>query len=237
MQYAPLVSAIAKSLMRKLPPSVEADDLMQDGFVGLLVAIIQSTTAHAGQAYRSYLSQRIRGAMIDGLRENDPATRRVRAEMRRVEIVITQLGHHLGRMPAEGEIADALGMALGDYQSLLQEAYGYTLLSLDDFGDEQADRDFVEWCANTSSNPLASLERKLVQKALLKAISDLPEREAEVMNAYYVEELNMRIIAERLGLSEGRISQIHTQAIARLRAALLGDGSVPALITPRWRQA
>ena len=236
-QYTPLVSAIAKSLLRKLPANVEVDDLIQDGFVGLLVAIIQSTTAHAGLAYRAYLSQRIRGAMLDGLRENDPGTRTVRAEMRRVEIIISRLSHSYGRIPSEGEIAAALEMPLEKYQSLLQQAYGYTLLSLEDFGDQNDDRDFIEWCASTSSNPLAALERKQVQRTLLKAISDLSERETQVMTAYYAEELNMRTIAVQLDITEGRVSQIHTQAIAKLRAALLGDGCGPTLVTPRWRLA
>jgi RNA polymerase sigma factor for flagellar operon FliA len=234
-QYTPLVSAIARSLLRKLPSNIEADDLIQDGFVGLLVAIIQSTTTHAGQAYRAYLSQRIRGAMLDGLRENDPGTRKVRAAMRQVEIAINRLSHRFGRMPTEGEIAVALEMPLEKYQSLLQEAYGYTLLSLEDFDDAAADQDFIEWCANTSSNPLAALERKLVQHALLKAISDLSDRETQVMTAYYTNGMNMRAIAALLGVTEGRISQIHAQSIAKLRAALLGDGSRAPLITPRWR--
>lgn len=234
-QYTPLVSAIAKSLLRKLPANVEADDLMQDGFVGLLVAIIQTTTAHAGRAYQAYLSQRIRGAMLDGLRENDPGTRKVRADMRRVEIAINQLCHRLGRMPQEGEIAATLDMSLPDYQHLLQQAYGYTLLSIEDFDDAHAERDFLEWCANTSSNPLAALERKMVQQALLKAISDLTEREARVMHAYYVDDMNMRAIAVSLEITEGRVSQIHSQSIAKLRAVLLGDGCGPSLVTPRWR--
>lgn len=234
-QYTPLVGAIARSLLRKLPANVEADDLIQDGFVGLLVAIIQSTTAHAGKSYGAYLSQRIRGAMIDGLREADPGTRRVRHEMRRVEVAINQLSNRLGRMPHEGEVAEAMGMALADYQRLLQQADGYTLFSLDDFDDVSPDRDFMEWCAITSGNPLAALERRLVQRTLLLAISDLSEREEQVMKGYYVEGKTMREIGGSIGLSEGRVSQIHTQVIAKLRAAVLGDGSAPSMLAPRWR--
>ena len=236
-RYTPLVSAIARSLMRRLPPNIEADDLIQDGYIGLLVAVIQSTTHQAGQHYQSYLVQRIRGAMLDGLREADPASRKVRREMRRVEQAIHRLGHRLGRMPAETEVATELDMPLEQYQALLQEAAGYTLFSLEDFDDADPDKDFIDWCATTNSNPLAALERKSVQRSLLLAISDLAEREEMIMKAYYVEGQTMREIGITLGITESRVSQIHTQAIAKLRAAVLGDGEKPSPLTPRWRTA
>lgn len=236
-EHTPLVSAIARSLLRKLPPNVELDDLIQDGFVGLMVAIIQSTTVNAGRHYQVYISQRIKGAMLDGLRENDPATRHVRREMRRVEQAIHQLSHRLGRAPHEEEVAIALEMPLAAYQHLLQQADGYMLFSLEDFDDIDPGKDFLAWCATTSSSPLAALERKVVQRTLLLAISDLNEREEDVMKRYYVEGLNMRTIGAQLGITESRVSQIHAQAIAKLRAAVLGDEAKPSLLAPRWRAA
>lgn len=234
-QHTPLVSAIARSLLRRLPPSVQADDLMQDGMIGLLVAIIQSTTSQASKSYNAYLSQRIRGAMLDGLRENAPGSRRVRKDMRRVETVINQLCHQLGHMPMEGEVALAMGMPLEDYQSLLQQADGYTLFSLEDFDEVQQERDFISWCASTNANPIAALERKVVQRTLLRALSELTEREEQVMQAYYSNDQTMREIGTALGVTEGRVSQIHAQAIAKLRAAVLGDGAQPSILRPRWR--
>ncbi len=236
-QHTPLVSAIARSLLRRLPANVEADDLIQDGMVGLLVTIIQSSGSQAGNSYDAYLSQRIRGAMLDGLRENDPGSRKVRRDMRRVEVAITQLCHSLGRMPLEREVAEALGMALDAYQSLLQQADGYTLFSLDDFDEVQQERDFISWCASTNSNPVAALERKIVQRTLLLALSELTEREETVMQAYYSDERTMREISVILGITEGRVSQIHAQAIAKLRAAVLGDDTRASLLKPRWRTA
>lgn len=236
-EHTPLVSAIARSLLRKLPPSVELDDLIQDGFIGLMVAIIQSTTAHAGRHYQVYISQRIKGAMLDGLRENDPGSRRVRREMRRVEQAIHQLGHRLGRAPHEEEVASALEMPLAAYQHLLQQADGYMLFSLEDFDDADPGKDFLAWCATTSSSPLAALERKMVQRSLLLAISDLNQREEEVMRCYYVEGMNMKAIGAQLEITESRVSQIHAQAIAKLRAAVLGDAAKPSPLTPRWRVA
>lgn len=234
-EHAPLVSAIARNLLRKLPANVELDDLVQDGYLGLLGAVIHSTKTQAGGQFQAYLSQRIRGAMIDGLRDADPGTRRVRSEMRRVEQAIQRLGHQLGRFPHEGEVAEALAMPLPAYQQLLQEARGYELFSLDDFDDPDPDRDFLDWCAKTSSDPLASLQRKAFQRALLIALSDLAEREQSIMVMYYVEGLTMRVIGERLSLTEGRVSQIHTHAIAKLRAAVVGDAPTPSLLKPRWR--
>lgn len=234
-EHAPLVAAIARSLLRKLPSHVLADDLIQDGYLGLMAAIIQSTTHNAGRHYQVYLSQRIRGAMLDGLRENDPGSRRVRREMRRVEKTIHELGHRLGRAPQESEVAAALDLSLAAYQQLLQEAQGYMLFSLEDFDDKDPGKDFMAWCASTNSNPIAALERLSVQRSLLLAISDLSEREEAVMRHYYVDGLAMKAIGTQLGITESRVSQIHTQAIAKLRAALLGDDSKPSLLAPRWR--
>jgi RNA polymerase sigma factor for flagellar operon FliA len=234
-QYAPLVKAIAQSLLRKLPPSVQLDELVQDGFIGLLGGLLQATKIHAGRQFDSYLAQRVRGAMLDGLRENDPGTRAIRRDMRRVETAIRSLLHALGRSPNEGEVADALDMPLADYQRLLQEAHGYTLFSLEDFDEDDDSGKFVDWCANTSSDPLAALERKVLQRSLLMAISDLAEREEAVMVGYYVNGLGMRQIGERLGVSEGRISQIHSQVIAKLRAAVLLADAGPSPLAPRWR--
>lgn len=236
-ENTPLVNAIARSLLRKLPANVELADLVQDGFLGLLGAIIQTTRARAGGHFDAYLSQRIRGAMLDGLRENDPATRKVRREMRRVEEAIQRLGHQLGRFPHETEVAAALQMPLAAYQHLLQEAQGYELFSLDDFDDLDPSKDFLDWCARTSSDPLAALERKALQRSLLIALNELGEREQEVMKLYYVDSLTMRGIGDRLGITEGRVSQIHAQAIAKLRAAVVAAESGANLLAPRWRAA
>ena len=209
-QHAPLVAAIARSMARRLPANIDADDLIQDGMVGLLVAIIQSNTLQAGQSYNAYLSHRI---------------------------AINKLSHELGRMPREGEVAKALGMSLDAYQTLLQQADGYTLFSLDDFDEVQLERSFISWCVSTDANPLAALERKSVQCTLLQALSELTEREEDVMRAYYSDQRTMREISALLGITVGRVSQLHAQAIARLRAVVLGEGAQSSLLRPRWRSA
>jgi RNA polymerase sigma factor for flagellar operon FliA len=234
-EHAPLVKAIAQSLLKKLPASVELDDLLQDGFIGLLGAILQTTKTRVGAHYLNYISLRVRGAMLDGLRDIDPGTRAVRRAMRAVEQAIHQLGHQLGRSPNEEEVALSLAMPLLEYQRLLQDAHGYTLFSIEDFDDRGSPGEFLDWCMNTKSDPLAALERRALQKKLLIAISDLSEREDEVMSLRYVEDLSMLRIAERLSLTEGRISQIHSQATAKLRAAVMGTETAPSLLATRRR--
>ena len=233
--YTPLVNSIARSLLRKLPATVQEDDLVQDGLVGLLLTLLQSTRERESSHFHHYISQRVRGAMLDGLRESDPATRRVRRDMRRVEAALHQLSQQFGRAPLESEIAKALGMSLPDYQHLLMEAHGYTLLLIDDFDDPDPSKDFLDWCAKTNSDPLAALERKALHRTLLIAISDLTEQEQRIMNLYYVEGLLMKEVAAQQKISEGRVSQIHTQAIAKLRAAVIGPGEKSPLLAPRWR--
>jgi len=234
-QHTPLVKAIAKSLSRKLPASVELDDLMQDGFVGLLGAVLVATKEMAEGHFLNYVAQRVRGAMLDGLRDIDPVSRAVRREMRRVEQAIQLLEHQLGRSPNEGEIAVALAIPLSEYQQLLQKAHGYTLFSLDDFDDRASPTDFLEWCMNTHVDPSAALERRALQQTLLIAISALAPREEEVMILRYTGDLSVRQIAQRLELSEGRISQIHSQAIAKLRASVIGREELPTLLATRRR--
>jgi RNA polymerase sigma factor for flagellar operon FliA len=237
LEHAPLVRAIAESLMRRLPSSVAIDDLLQDGYIGLMGAMLRSTKHMAGHRYQSYISQRVRGAMLDGLRQNDPGSRSVRRAMRRVELAIHELGHALGRLPGEEEVARALAMPLEDYQHLLQEAYGYTVFSIEDFDDRDSTHEFLEWCMVTQSDPVAALERHELQGQLLVAIGGLSARENEVMNLLYVSDLPMRSVGERLSLSEGRISQIHSQAIAKLRAICIGGGQGSPLLAPRRRRA
>lgn len=232
-EHALLVKAIAQSLFRKLPASVHFDDLVQDGFVGLLGAVCQSSEQRVGAHYLNYVSQRVRGSMLDGLRDIDSATRAVRRAMRGVEHAINQLSHKLGRAPNEKEVALSLAMPLGEYQRLLQDAHSYASFSIEDFGDRNSPAEFPGWCIATDSDPLAALERRSLQQNLLVAISGLSKREDEVMALRYVDELSMRHIGERIGLTEGRISQIHSQATAKLRAALIAAEARPALLTTR----
>jgi RNA polymerase sigma factor for flagellar operon FliA len=174
-----------------------------------------------GAQFETYAVQRIRGAMLDGLRENDWLPRSLRRDMRRIEGAVSQLEQRYGRQPTEGELAKSLDMALADYQKMLQDARGYQLIHLEDFGGD-GDDDYLDRHLPTSeADPLAALLDKNMRDVLIRAIQDLPEREKTVMGLYYEEELNLREIGEILGVSESRVCQVHSQAIARLRAKLV----------------
>ncbi len=225
-QYAPLVKRIAYHLMARLPASVLADDLIQNGMLGLLDAISRFEEGMGAQ-FETYAVQRIRGAMLDGLRENDWMPRGVRREMRRVETAIQKLEHEHGRQPSEAELAVALEMPLSDYQKLLQDARGHQLVYLEDLASGDDENYLDRHLAGPEPDPLDALEDAGVRKALVQAIEGLPEREKMVMALYYEEDLNLREIGEVLGVTESRVCQLHSQAIARLRAAVVGGDAKP----------
>ncbi|HPW84809.1 MAG TPA: sigma factor, partial [Rhodoferax sp.] len=126
----PMVEKIARNLSRKLPTSVERDDLVQDGMVGLIDAILRWTRETTSSHFDNYVAQRAQGAMLDGLRANDPGSRSLRRAMRAAEQVIQRLGHQKGRPPLESEVAQALGLDISEYQRMLQDVQGYSLISL-----------------------------------------------------------------------------------------------------------
>ena len=194
--------------------------------IGLLDAITRFEEG-LGAQFETYAVQRIRGAMLDGLRENDWLPRGVRREMRRVEEMIHQLEHQFGRPPSEGELAAALGMPLADYQKLLQEARGHQLVYLEDLSEEGEDGYLERHDTAASADPLAVLEDADVRRVLLHGIEALPEREKLVMAMYYDEDMNLKEIGEVLGVTESRVCQLHSQAVARLRAAMQVGAEAP----------
>lgn len=218
-QYAPLVKRIAYHLMAKLPASVQVDDIVQNGMLGLLDAINRYEDG-LGAQFETYAVQRIRGAMLDGLRENDWLPRSLRRDMRRIEAAIHTLEQRNGRAPTESELADALGMSLSDYQKMLQEARGHQLVYFEDFREEQGEDYLDRHFGDSDSDPIEKLLDKDMRDVLVRAIEDLPEREKTVMGLYYEQELNLREIGEVLGVSESRVCQLHSQAVARLRSRL-----------------
>lgn len=218
-QYAPLVKRIAHHMMAKLPASVEIDDVIQTGMLGLLDAVNRYEESHGAQ-FETYAAQRIRGAILDGLRQADWLPRSFRRDLRRIEAAVGKLEQRLGRAPSEQELAAELGLPLAEYQKMLQEARGYQLISFEDFNHGDGEDYLDRHCEDRAANPLdALLDRKLRQR-LVQGIDGLPEREKVVMGLYYEEELNFREIGETMGVSESRICQLHSQAIARLRSQL-----------------
>ncbi|PTD97332.1 RNA polymerase sigma factor FliA [Pseudothauera lacus] len=232
--YAPLVKRIAYHLMAKLPASVEVEDLIQNGMMGLLDAINRYED-NLGAQFETYAVQRIRGAMLDGLRDNDWLPRSLRRDMRRIEGAVHALEQAHGRPPSEAELAQALDMDLAEYQRMLQDARGYQLLHFEDFTNGEGEDYFERHLGVHETNPADLLEDADMRSVLVAAIGDLPEREKLVMALYYDEELNLREIGEVLGVTESRVCQLHSQAVARLRARVLGGQEAAAVPVRRGR--
>jgi RNA polymerase sigma factor for flagellar operon FliA len=223
-RFTPLVKRIAYHLMARLPASVQVDDLVQNGMMGLLDAI-NRFEAGMGAQFETYAAQRVRGAMLDGLRENDWLPRSLRRDFRRIEAAIAKLEQENGRPPSEIELAAALGMALVEYQKMLQDARGHQLIYFDDMVAE-GDEDFLErHFSDDADEPSRLLEEKSLQKTLVQGIEALPEREKLMMALYYEQDLNLREIGEVMGVTESRVCQLHSQAVARLRSRLFGGTS------------
>ena len=224
-RFAPLVKRIAYHLMARLPSSVQVDDLVQNGMMGLLDAI-NRFEAGMGAQFETYAAQRIRGAMLDGLRENDWLPRSLRRDFRRIEEAIAQLEQQYGRAPSEQELAKALGMSLADYQKMLQDARGHQLISFEDMVEE-GDDDYLERHLKDETNePSKLLEDQSLHSLLAQGIEQLPEREKLMMALYYEQDLNLREIGEVMGVTESRVCQLHSQAVARLRARIFGEGGL-----------
>jgi len=219
--HIPLVKRIAFHLIARLPPSVQVEDLVQAGMIGLMDAV-NNFDPNQGAQFETYASQRIRGAMLDELRQVDWLPRSARKNLRQIENVIHTLEQKLGRSPSETEAAEALGVPLPDYQQMLQDGRGHQLVYYEDFYDsDEGSNDFLDrHLADNRENPLEKIQDEGFRATLVEAIRGLPEREKLVMGLYYEEELNLREIGEVLGVTESRVCQLHSQAIARLRSRL-----------------
>ena len=218
-EYAPLVKRIAHHMMAKLPASVQVDDLVQAGMIGLLDAISRYEDS-LGARFETYAAQRIRGAMLDELRRADWLPRSLRKKMRRIEAAVNALEQRLGCAPTEHELAEELNVSLAEYQEILQDARGGQLIYYEDLRQDDDGHFLDRRCADPDHNPLEEMLDADLRATLIKAIDELPPREKLVMGMHYEQEMNLREIGEVLGVSESRVCQLHTQAIARVRSRL-----------------
>lgn len=212
LRHAELVKRIAYHLAGRLPASVEVDDLIQAGMVGLLEAA-SGYSSDRGASFETYAGIRIRGAMIDALRKQDWAPRSVHRKARDAAAAIRSIEARHGREARDTEVAGQLGVSIEDYHRIIQDAAGCRLSSMDEVGEatEVADRD---------ADLLAEAESGQRGRDLVEAIANLPERERLIMSMYYDDELNLKEIGAVLNISESRVCQLHGQALVRLRARL-----------------
>ena len=220
-QYQPLVRRLAHHMMAKLPANVQVDDLIQVGLIGLSDALSRYEAGQGAQ-FETFATQRIRGAMLDELRENDWMSRGSRKSQKDIEQALHRLEHRLGRTPLESEIAAEMGMSLSDYQSLLGKVRGTQLVYLEDMGRGRDDDDsFLDrHVADSDADPLNLLGDQRLRDALVAAIKLLPEREQLIMSMYYEQDMNLKEIALVMNVTESRICQLHSQSIARLCAKM-----------------
>lgn len=226
-EYAPLVRRLALQLIAKLPASVELDDLIQAGMMGLLDAGVRYQDDQ-GAKFETYASQRIRGAMLDELRANDWVSRGLRQSSRSVAKAIHAQEQKLGRAPHEGEIAQELQLSLEAYQHLLQEIHGCQLVYYEDFDRNEQENSLLDQQAlgesgtsGDSNGPLDQLLESGLRHWLVKSIEAIPERERLLLNLYYEQELNLREIGAVMEVSQSRVCQLHSQVINRLRALMV----------------
>ena len=211
-RYVPLVRHEALRLQVRLPASVELDDLLQAGGIGLLNAV-DRYDALQGTAFTTYAVQRIRGAMLDELRSRDWVPRSVRRNAREVAQAMGQLEQELGRNATETEVAERLAIPVQEYRQMLLDTNNSQLFSYDEWREEHGDSIELE-------NPLQQLLEGNLRQRVMDAIEALPEREKLVLTLYYQEELNLKEIGAVLEVGESRVSQLHSQAIKRLRTKL-----------------
>ena len=215
-QYAPLVKKIAHHLIARLPASVQLDDLIQAGMMGLLEASSKFDNSK-GAKFETFAGIRIRGSMLDEIRKGDWVPRSVHRNQRRVAEAIDDLEQELGRNAKDTEIAQRLEVSLSDYYQMLGDITAGKILGIDDLDGSS---DFLSKDSQISNDNFEQLVQVKFKDALVNGIKLLPERDALVLSLYYDEELNLKEIGAILEVSESRISQILNQAMIRLKAKL-----------------
>ncbi len=216
-RHAPLVKRIAHHLMLRLPASVIVDDLIQSGMIGLLEAA-KNFDGSKGASFETFAGIRIRGAMLDEIRKGDWTPRSVHKNSRAITEAIHEVERETGRDARDTEVAAKLDVSLKDYHQMLNEVNAGKLIGMEDLGVSE---DVITNEENKGNNhPFEEMMQGSFQKALARAITTLPEREAIVLSLYYDEELNLREIGEVLEVSESRVSQIHSQAMMKLKAKM-----------------
>jgi RNA polymerase sigma factor for flagellar operon FliA len=216
-QHAGLVKRIALHLLARLPASVQLDDLIQSGMIGLLEAG-KKFDGSKGASFETYAGIRIRGSMLDEIRRGDWTPRSVHRNGRLIATTINGLESELGRDVKDTEVAEKLDITIDEYHHMVNEVNAGKVIGIEDLGVTE---DVIVVDGQSEKNaPFEGMASAAFQKALAGTIASLPEREMLVLSLYYDDELNLREIGEVLEVSESRVSQIHSQAMVRVKARM-----------------
>ncbi|MDD3294649.1 MAG: FliA/WhiG family RNA polymerase sigma factor [Geobacteraceae bacterium] len=222
MSHLPLVKYLVGRISAKLPPHLDQQDLLSVAVVGLITAAERFDPGR-GIQFKTFAEKRIMGSIMDELRAQDWLPRTLREKYKRLEQEFSKLEQKLGRNPTSEEVAAAMGMDLEKYFQLVEEVHSLSFMSLDDFQEDEdgGSFGFMHFLSdNGAENPQNQMMAKQLLQSLGNAIDTLPEKERIVVTLYYYEELNLKEIGEVLSLTESRISQLHSQAVIRLRAKM-----------------
>ncbi len=234
LAYSPLVKYVAGRMGSGLPPHIEEADLVSYGLLGLISALERFDPSRHVK-FETYAIARIKGSILDELRALDWVPRSVRSWARKVEAAVTTLENRLGRAPTDEEVAAELGVPAEEFQEILNQISCSTIVALDEFWDTavsgQEKAALIETIEDKEArDPLQEFRTSALRKTLADAIRRLPERERVVIGLYYYEGLTLKEIGEVLGVTESRVSQLHTKAILRLRGRIKEDLDLEALV-------
>ncbi len=223
LEYAPLIKYIAQKIAARLPANIELDDLMSSGVIGLMDAI-DKYDASRDNKFKTYAEFRIRGAILDELRAQDWVPRSVREKAKLLERCFAKIEHQKGRQATDDEVCQELGISQAEYHELLGQVRTVSLLSYDDVSHfSKADKKALHSGGeghSRSQTPYSEVNLGHIKKVVADAIRDLPEKQRLVLSLYYYEDLNLKEIGKVLDVTESRVSQLHTQAILRLKSKL-----------------
>lgn len=222
VEYAPLIKFIAQKIAIRLPSNIELDDLISSGVIGLMDALDKYDPSRDNK-FKTYAEFRIRGSILDELRSQDWVPRSVRDKSKLLDRTIVELETELGRVASEEEVAARLQMTMEEFHDLVNQVRPVSLLSIDESAsfsnvDKKSILNLLDGCR--LNNPYNQLNIKAVKSVVTQAIEELPERQRLVLSLYYYEDLNLKEIGRVLRVTESRVSQLHAQAISRLRARL-----------------
>ena len=222
LEHLPLVKAIAIRVHENLPVHVDLDDLVHAGVLGLFDAVSKYDSTK-NVVFHSYAKHRIKGAILDSLRQLDWASRDLRKRQKQVDAVTRDLALDLGRTPTEAEVAEKMGLSMDRWRHMLVELRTVGLVSISAHAEQDRDRT-QDFAAKPDMQPDRMCERRQLQITLERAIGSLPERYQKVVFLYYTNDMTMKEIGELLGVNESRISQIHKTALKKMAVALQSEG-------------